>query len=113
MTQAQLFLGLSIIFSALVGRVCFLASKERRSCFVLILLLVYGSILPTIAEIHLFNMEWKNWWWLIPTNHFIVVPILSTILSVIHVIIAEVIGLAPSVICFLVASVVFLFLGIR
>ena len=28
MTQAQLFLGLSIIFSALVGRVCFLASNR-------------------------------------------------------------------------------------
>ena len=114
MTQAQLFLGLSIIFSALVGRLCFLVSKERRmSCFVAILLLVYGSILPTIAEVHLFNMEWNNWWWLIPTNFFIAVPILSTILSIIHEIIAGIIGFVPSVICYLVLSVVFLFLGIR
>ena len=108
-----MFLVLSIIFSALVGRVCFVLSKERRSCFILILVIVYGSILPTIAEIHLFNMEWKNWWWLIPTNHFIVAPILGTILNVIHVIIAEIIGITPSVVCYLVASVVFLFLGIR
>ncbi len=107
------FLILSMMFSLAIGGIAFIAvTKNHRSpnCLILLFTLLFGNVLPMIAEIYLFNLGWSSWWWLILVNNFVVVPILGQILAVF---ILSVAGLEFGTIVSLIASIVFLWLGIK
>ena len=107
----DVFLILSLFPSVAIGGIAFVSvTVNRRSpnCLILLFTLLWGDILPMIAEIHLFDMEWSNWWWLILVNNFIIIPTIGKIFGMIimstHFEIMTTISL--------IASLTFLLLGL-